>query len=181
MWCQGLLEHAQEWCRYSTQNVTRFEVTISREGDCLSTRTDEVFRRVLAVVSGNRIDYVVAGECGGSVKAYQVHQDKLGGAIEGHIWTVVYKVINNVRGLTVADISGRTVVSVVINVRKGEFAVKAAIGFGRERLVETRVESHPAIAPKQQGTLHCLTGDDVYPLRKRRGRLTILVNLNGPS
>ena len=57
--------------------------------------------------------------------------------------------INNVRGLTVADISVSTVASVVINVRKGEFAVRAAIGFGRERLVEARVESHPAIASKQ--------------------------------
>ena len=50
----------------------------------LSTQTYEVFRRVLAVVSGNHIDYVVAGECDRSVKAYQAHRDKLWGAIEGH-------------------------------------------------------------------------------------------------
>ena len=64
---------------------------------------------------------------------------------------------------------------------KGEFAVKAAIGFGRERLVEARVESNPAIVSKQQGALHCLIGDDVYPLRKKRGRITVVVKLNGPS
>ena len=50
----------------------------------LSTRTYEVFRRVLDVVSGNYIDYVVAGECDGSVEAYQAHRDTLWGAIEGH-------------------------------------------------------------------------------------------------
>ena len=40
--------------------------------------------RVVAVVNGNNIDHVVAGDCGGSVKAYQVHRDKFWGAIEGH-------------------------------------------------------------------------------------------------
>ena len=91
----------------------------------------------MAVVSENYIDYVVAGECDGSVKAYQAHRDTLWGAIEGNTWTVVYKVISNVRGPTVVDISGSTVASVVINVRKGEFTEKAAIGFGRECLVGT--------------------------------------------
>ena len=104
-------------------------------------------------MSGNHIDYVVAGEGGGSVKAYQVHRNKLRGAIKGQIWTVVYKGINNVWGPTVADISVSTVASVVIDVRKGEFTVKAAIGFGRKRLGEARVESHPAIASKQQGVV----------------------------
>ena len=80
-----------------------------------------MFRRVLAVLSGNHIDHVVVGECEGSVKVYQVDRDKLLGAIEGHTWTVLYKVISNAQGPTVADISGSTVVSVVINVRKGEF------------------------------------------------------------
>ena len=140
-----------------------------------------MFRRVLAVVSGNHIGYVVAGECGGAIKAYQVHRDKLWGAIDGHTCTVVYEVIKNVRGLTVANMSVSTVASVVINVRKGEFAVRAAIEFGRDRLIEARVKSHPAIASKQQGALHCLIGDDVYSLRKRRGRLTVVVKLNGPS
>ena len=140
-----------------------------------------MFRRVLTVVSGNHIDYVVAGECGGSVKAYQLHRDKLCGAIDGHTWTVVYKVIKNARGPTVADISVSTVASVVTNVRKGEFTVKAAIGFGCERLIEARVESNPDIASKQRGALHCLIGDDVYQLRKRRGRTTVVVKLNGPS
>ena len=37
-----------------------------------------------AVVSGNYIDYVVAGECDGSVKAYQARRDTWWGAIEGH-------------------------------------------------------------------------------------------------
>ena len=53
-------------------------------GDYLSTRTYEVFRRVMAVVSENYIDYVVAGECDGSVKAYQARRDTLWGAIEGN-------------------------------------------------------------------------------------------------
>ena len=37
----------------------------------LSIGTDKVLQGVLSVVSGNRIDHVVAGECGGSVEAYQ--------------------------------------------------------------------------------------------------------------
>ena len=88
-------------------------------------------------MSGNYIDYIVAGECDGPVKAYQAHRDTLWGAIEGHTSTVVYKVISNDRGPTVVDTSGSTVASVVINVRKGEFTEKAAIGFGRECLVGT--------------------------------------------
>ena len=43
---------------------------------------------------------------------------------------MVYNVISNVRGPTVVDISGSTVASVVINVRKGEFTGEAAIGLG---------------------------------------------------
>ena len=74
-----------------------------------------------------------------------------------------------------------TVVSVVINVRKGEFTEKAAIAFGRERLVGPRVESYPAIAAKKQGVLHCLIGNDVYPLRTRRGKRTVVVKLNDCS
>ena len=89
-----------------------------------------MFLRVLAVVSGNHIDYIVAGECDGSVKACQAHQDTLWGDIEEHTRTVVYKVISNVRGPTVVDISGSTVASVVIDVRKGEFTVWAQV-FGR--------------------------------------------------
>ena len=89
--------------------------------------------------------------------------------------------ISNVRGPTVADISSSTVASVVINMRKGEFTQKAAIGFGHERLVRARVESYPVIAPKQQGVLHCLIGDDVCILRKRRGRRIVVVKLNGHS
>ena len=37
----------------------------------------------MAVVSENYIDYVVAGECDGSVKAYQAHRDTLWDAIKG--------------------------------------------------------------------------------------------------
>ena len=56
---------------------------MSRKGKRLSTRYDKVFREVLAVVSGNHTYHVVTLECGGSVKAYQVHRDLLWGAIEG--------------------------------------------------------------------------------------------------
>ena len=65
--------------------------------------------------------------------------------------------------------------------RKGEFTEKVTIAFGRERVVGARVESYPAIAAKKQGVLHCLIGDDVYPLRTQRGRRTVLVKLNDCS
>ena len=91
------------------------------------------------------------------------------------------KVVSNVRGPTVADTSGITVASVVINGRKSEFTEMAAIAFGRERLVGARVESYSAIAAKKHGVLHCLIGDDVYLLRTRRGRRTVVVKLNDCS
>ena len=64
---------------------------------------------------------------------------------------------------------------------KGEFTEKAAIGFGRERLVGARVESRLDIAAKQEGASHCLVVDDVYAYRKRRGRSNIVVDLIGHS
>ena len=74
MWSQGLQGHAQERCGSSAKNITTFEVSISHEEDCLSTRTDEVFLGVLAIVSGNHIHHVVPGEVKGSVKVYQAHE-----------------------------------------------------------------------------------------------------------
>ena len=53
----------------------RLDVSIPREGDCLSARADEVFRGVLVVVVGNHIQHILIGECGGSVKANQVHRN----------------------------------------------------------------------------------------------------------
>ena len=74
-----------------------------------------------------------------------------------------------------------TVTSFVKRVRKGEFAKKVAIECGRELLIGTRVESYLAISVKQEGTSHCPIGDDIYPCRKRRGRRTVVVKLNGHS
>ena len=147
-------------------SVTRFEVSISRKRDCLSTRNDEVSRGVLVVVSGNHIHHIVAGECGRSVKADQVHRDQLWGEVKGHAWAVVYKVIGSVRGLTAVDIRGSAVTSVIENVRKGRFTEEATIGCGHKRLVGARVETHLAISTTQEGTSHCFIGDDVYPYRK---------------
>ena len=56
-----------------------------------------------------------------------------------------------------------------------------AIVYERERLIEVRVESHPAISTEQEGASDCLIGDDIYPYRKRRGRRTYMVRLNGHS
>ena len=92
-------------------------------------------------MSRNHIYHVVPGKCGGSVK-YQVYRDKLWGAMDGHIWTVVYKVVRSVRGLIVADIKYSTVASIAKNVGKGELTQKAAIECGCKRLVGARVESH---------------------------------------
>ena len=134
-------------------------------------------REVLAVVSGNHIHHVVPGECGGSVKSYQVHLNQLWGAIKEHAWAILYEVIGSARGLTVADIRGSAVVSVGKSVRKGEFTEKATIGCGRERLVGARVETHPAISTKQKEASHCFIGNDIYPYRKRRGRCTVVVRM----
>ena len=113
-------------------------------------------------MSGNHIDYIVAGECGGSVKADQVCRDQLWCNVERRAWPIVYKVIGSVHCLTAVYIRGSAVVSVAESVRKGEFAEKAAIGRGRKRLVRARVETHPTISTKQEGTSHCLIRDDVY-------------------
>ena len=89
--------------------------------------------------------------------------------------------ISSVRGLTAAGIRGSAVASVVKSVRKGKIAEKAAIGCGREHLVGARVETHPAISTKQEGSSHCFFTDKVHPFRKRRGRRTVVVKLNGHS
>ena len=65
--------------------------------------------------------------------------------------------------------------------RKGGFIEKAAIGCGRKRSAGARVETHPAISTKQEGTSHCFIEDNVYPYRKRRGRRIVVVKLNGHS
>ena len=140
-----------------------------------------MFRGVLAVANGNHIHHVVPDECRGSVKAYQVHRNQLWGAIEGHAWVIVYKVIDSVRGLIAADIRCIIFASVVESVRKSEFTEKVAIGCGRERLVGVRAETHSAISTKQEGASHCFIGDDVYTYRKRRGRSTVAVKRNGYS
>ena len=108
----------------------RFEVSIPRERDCLSTRADEVFRRVLTVVSGNHIHHIVVGDCEGFVKANQVHRDQLWCNVKRHAWLIVYKVGGSVRCLTTVNIRGSAVTSVVKNVRKDEFAEKADVGYG---------------------------------------------------
>ena len=100
----------------------------------------------MAVVGGNHIHHIVTGECGGSVKADQVHRAQLWGDVEGHAWAVVYKAIGSVRCLTAADIRGSAVATVAKSVQKGEFTEKAAIGCGRKRLVGARVETHPAVS-----------------------------------
>ena len=125
-----------------------------------------MFRRVLAIVSGNHIPRIVPGEFGGSVKADQVYRDQLWCNVEICDWPIVYKVIGSGRCLTAVDIRGSAVASVANSVRKGELAEKAAIGCGRKRLVGARVETHPPISTKQEGTSHCLIGDDVYPYHK---------------
>ena len=134
--------------------------------DCLLTRADEVFRGLLAVVSGNNIHHIEAGECEGSVKTNQVYRDQLWCNVERHAWPIVYKVVGSVRCLTTVNIRGSAVTGVAKSVRKGEFAEKATVGRGRKRFVGARVETHPTILTKQEGTSHCLIGDDVYPYRK---------------
>ena len=95
-------------------------------------------------------------------------------------WAVVYKVIGSVRGFTVEDTSGSAAASVLKNVRKGEFTGKAAIVCELERLVGAS-GTHPAISTKQEGASYCLVGDGVYSYRKRCGRRTGVVKLNGHS
>ena len=123
-------------------------MSLPRERDCLPARADEVFQGVLAVVSGNHIHHIVAGECGGSIKANQVYQGQLWCNVERHAQPIVYEVVGSVRCLTTVNIRGSAVASVDKNMRKGEFAEKAAVGCGRKRLVGARVETHPTISTK---------------------------------
>ena len=66
---QSLQGDAQEWGGGRTWNVTRFEIAVSRKGDRLSARGNEVFRGVLAIVGCYNIHHIVTGKSGGSVKA----------------------------------------------------------------------------------------------------------------
>ena len=154
---------------------------ISREGNRLSTRNDEVFRGVLAVVGGKYIRHIMAGKCGRSVKTHQVHRDQMWRGVERHAWTVVQKVMGSLRGLTAADVRGSAVVSVVKSVRQGEFPDNAAIDCARKHLVGPRVETHPAVPTMQEGTSYYFIGDDVYPYRKRCGGRIIMVELASHS
>ena len=123
----------------------------------------------------------MAGKCSRSVKTGYVHREQLWRGVEGHTRTVVCKVMDSVRGLTAADVCGGAVASVVKSVRRGEFTENAAIGCGRKRLVEARVETHVAISTKQKRTSHCFFGDDVYPYRKCCGGRIVVVKLDGQA
>ena len=107
-----------------------------------------MFRGVLVVVGGIHIYHIVAGECGGSVKANQVHWDQLWCNIERYAWLIVYKVVGSVRCPMAVHIRGGAVASVAKGVRKGKFAEKAAVGCGRKRLVGALVETHPTVSTK---------------------------------
>ena len=74
--------------------------------------------------------------------------------------------MSSIRGLTAADVRSGAVVSVVSSVRQGEFTENAAIMYGRKRLVGMRVEAHPAVLTKQEGTSNCFIENDVYAYRK---------------
>ena len=91
------------------------------------------------------------------------------------------KVIGSAQDLKAADIRGSAVATIVKGVGESEFAEKATIGYVRERLVGARVESYPAVSTEQEGALHCVTRDDVYPCRKGCGRRTVVVKRNGHS
>ena len=86
---------------------------VSRKGDRLSARGDEVFRGILAIVGGNNIHNIMTGKYEVSVKAGQVHRDQLWRRTQGHARTVVYQVVDNVRCSAAADVRGSAVVSVV--------------------------------------------------------------------
>ena len=117
-------------------------------------------------MGGNNIHHIMAGKYRRSVKAGQVHRNQLWRGGEGHARTVVYEVMDSVRGLTAADVRGGAVVNVVKSVLQSEFTENAAIRCRRKRVVEARVETHPAISTKQEWTSHCFIGDDVYTYRK---------------
>ena len=144
-------------------------------------RDDEVFRGILTVVGGNNIHHIMAGRCRRSVKANQVHRDQLWRGVGGHAQTVVYKVVDSVRGLTGADVRGSAVVSVVKSVRQGEFTENAAIGCGRRCLVGARVETHPAISTQKEWTSHFFIENDVYPWRKICGWRIVVAKLDGQA
>ena len=110
-----------------------------------------MFRGVLIVVGSNHIHHIVAGKCGGSVKANQGHRDQLWCNVERHPWPIVHKVVGSVRCLATVNIPGSAVISVAKSVRKGEFAETTAVGCWRKRLVGARVETHPLSRPNRRG------------------------------
>ena len=71
------------------------------------------------VVSGNHIYHIVAHECGGSVKANQVHREQLWCNVERHAGRIVYKVVGSVRCLTTVYIRSSAVARVDQRCAKG--------------------------------------------------------------
>ena len=104
-----------------------------------------MFRGVLTIVAGNNTHHKMTGKYRRSVKAGQVHRDQLWGGAEGHARTVVYQVVDSVRGFAAADVRGSVVVSGVKNARQSEFTENTTIRCRRKRLIGARVETHPAI------------------------------------
>ena len=87
--------------------------------------------------------------------------------------------ISNVRGLTVADVGGSTAVSIVTDVREGEFTENTAARLRRERLVRAQVKAYPAVSANQEKTSHGLIEDNVHPYPKRCGWCAVLVKRKG--
>ena len=121
----------------------------------------------------------MAREGGRSVEADQVHRDKLWSAAEGHTLTVVDEVVSDVRGLTIADLGGNTAMSIVTDVREGEFTKSPVVRLRRERLVRARVKACPAVSIKQESTSHVLIRDNVHLNRKRCRCRAVIVKVIG--
>ena len=109
-----------------------------------------MFRGILTILAGNNIHHKMTGKYRRSVKAGQVHRYQLWGGVEGHARTVVYQVVESVRGFAAADVRGSVVVSVVKSLRQSEFTENMAIRCRRKRLIGARVETHPAIPTNQE-------------------------------
>ena len=84
----------------------------------MSIRRNKAFLRIQAVVSGDHIDHVEAGEGGAFIEADQVHRDKLWSADEGHALAVVNEMVCDARGFTVTDVGNSPTVSIDTHVRE---------------------------------------------------------------
>ena len=106
----------------------------------------------------------------GSVEADLGYRDKLWSAADKYVLPVVQQVVNNGRGLTVAEVGSSIAVGIFTDKRKRKFTENTAVRLRRKSFIRARVEAYSSASTKQEGIGYCLIRNRVYPYRKRRAR-----------